>query len=140
MDEHVQILVGVRLEKSREDLASARLLLEHGLFRAAVNRAYYAVFHLAAAALLTLGEERSKHSGVQSAFGQFLVRPGIVEPEYYEILKFARKLREESDYRDDLVTLTAEETAALLADAERFVTRLERYLADAGAIEDQEPA
>ncbi len=140
MDERIRILVGVRLEKSREDLSSARLLLEHGLFRAAVNRAYYAVFHLAAAALLTLGKERSKHSGVQSAFGQFLVRPGLVEPEYYEILKFARKLREESDYRDDLVALTSEETAALLANAERFCARLERYLTDVNAVGDEEPA
>ena len=137
MDENTRALVGIRVEKSQEDLQSAQVLLEHGLFRAAVNRAYYAVFHLASAALLTVGEERSKHSGVQSAFGQFMVKPGHIEVEHYDTLKFARKLREESDYRDDLVTLTAEETAALLENARQFVSRVKRYLLDVGALEDK---
>ena len=134
MDEHVRVLIQVRLEKCWEDLHSARLLLDNGLYRAAVNRAYYAVFHIATAALLTLDVTRRKHSGVQSAFAQYLVRPGIIEPEFYDIFKFARRLREESDYRDDLVALTADETADLLADAERFAQRMETYLSQAGAL------
>lgn len=132
MDEHDRILIGIRLEKCQEDLAGAELLLENGLYRAAVNRAYYAVFHIASAALFTLGVSRSKHSGVQGAFAEYFVRPGIIEPDYYNVLKYARKLREESDYRDDLSELTAEETASLLADAERFVSRMESYLAETG--------
>lgn len=135
MEEHTRILILVRLEKGREDLVSARLLLEHDLFRAAVNRAYYAVFHVATAALLTLDVIRSKHSGVQSAFAQYLVKPGIIEQEFYETFKFARELREESDYRDDLVKLTAQETASLLKDAGRFVERIEGYLREVGAFE-----
>jgi uncharacterized protein (UPF0332 family) len=135
MDEHTRVLIQVRLEKCREDLESARLLLEHGLFRAAVNRAYYAVFHVATAALLTVDVIRSKHSGVQSAFAQYLVKPGIVEPEFYETLKFARELREESDYRDDLLTLTFQETTSLLESAQRFVDRVESYLEQVGALE-----
>ena len=111
------------------------MLLKNGLYRAAVNRAYYAVFHAASAALLTLDVGRSKHSGVQGAFAQYLVRPGVIEPEFYNILKFARRLREESDYRDDLVELTARETGALLADAEKFVARVKHYLGKAGALE-----
>lgn len=135
MDEHTRVLIQVRLEKGREDLASARLLLEHDLFRAAVNRAYYAVFHVATAALLTVDVIRSKHSGVQSAFAQYLVKPGTIEQEFYETFKFARELREESDYRDDLLTLTVQETASLLEDARRFVDRIESYLREAGAFE-----
>ena len=49
MDENTRALVSIRVEKSQEDLHSAQVLLEHGLFRAAVNRAYYAVFHLVGA-------------------------------------------------------------------------------------------
>ncbi len=36
----------------------------------------------APAALLWQDIERSRHLGVQSAFGEFLVRPGVIEPEY----------------------------------------------------------
>jgi predicted nucleotidyltransferase len=51
--------------------------LEEALFSAqATSRAYYAAFYAAEAALLSLGETRSKHSGVLSAFGLLVVKQG----------------------------------------------------------------
>lgn len=76
MDEHTRIIIGVRLEKAKDDIATAHDLIALGRLRGAVNRAYYAIYHLATAVLLTQDIERSKHSGVQSAFGQYLVKPG----------------------------------------------------------------
>ncbi len=136
MDEETRrIIIGVRLEKCKEDLQAARELLRLGFLRAAVNRAYYGVFHIASAALLSLDIERSKHSGVQSAFSQYLVKPGHIESEYSKIYGRARRLREDYDYADELTDLDEKITADLLADAERFVARMERYLREAGAIE-----
>jgi uncharacterized protein (UPF0332 family) len=136
MDEETRrIIVGVRLEKCKEDLKAARELLKLGFLRAAVNRAYYGVFHITSAALLTLDIERSKHSGVQSAFSQYLVTPGHIEPEYSRIYGRARRLREDYDYADELRDLDEKIAADLLADAERFVTRMERYLREVGAVE-----
>jgi len=100
MDEYTRIIVEVRLEKAKEDLATARELLPLGRLRGAVNRAYYAVYHITTALLLTENIERSKHSGVQSAFSQFFVKTGKIEPEYARILAAARKAREDSDYGD----------------------------------------
>ncbi len=136
MDEEThRIIIEVRLEKCREDLRAARGLLRLGFLRAAVNRAYYSVFHITSAALLTLDIERSKHSGVQSAFSQYLVKPGHIEPEYSKIYGRARRLREDYDYADELEDLDEKVTADLLADAERFVARMERYLREVGAID-----
>jgi len=136
MDEETRrIIVGVRLEKCREDLQAARELLKLGFLRAAVNRAYYGVFHITSAALLTLDIERSKHSGVQSAFSQYLVTPGHIEPEYSRIYGRARRLREDYDYADELRDLDEKIAADLLADADRFVARMERYLREVGAVE-----
>ena len=49
-------------------LDTAQVNLDVSDWRAAVNRAYYAIFYAASAMLLTKGLERRKHSGVISAF------------------------------------------------------------------------
>jgi uncharacterized protein (UPF0332 family) len=85
--------------------------------------------------LLTLDIEHSKQSGVQSAFSRHLVQPGHIEPEYSKIYARARRLREDYDYADELADLDEKVTADLLADAERFVARMERYLRKVGATE-----
>ncbi len=65
MANETKILVKVRLESSLEDLETAKELLSLKRYRAAVNRAYYSIFSVTNAVLLTKGIERSKHSGVE---------------------------------------------------------------------------
>jgi len=67
VDEAQRAIIAVRVTKAQEDIATAREDFERGRFRAAVARAYYAMFHVSGAALLTIGVERAKHSGVESA-------------------------------------------------------------------------
>lgn len=133
MEEHVQAYARLRLEYAHEELETARDNIARGHFRAAVSRAYYAVFYIATAALFSHSVQRSKHAGVESAFSQFLVKPGHIEPEYSRLYQRARRQREEADYADDpqVDETTAQQT---LADAERFVDRLERFLREAGAL------
>ena len=126
--------IRTRLSKAREDLAAARSLVTLGYLRVAVNRAYYTIFHTASAALLWLGVERSRHLGVQSAVGEFLVKPGIIEPEFGKLYAKAREAREEQDYDLAAEPLTVQDAAQIVNDAERFVNRLEQYLRHVGAI------
>ncbi len=133
MDEHTKVIINIRLKKAKEDIATAHDLIALGRVRGAVNRAYYAIYHLATAVLLTQDIERSKHSGVQSAFGQYLIKPGLIEPEYGRILTSARKAREASDYADRL-ELDEEAARRVVADADRFVARMEEYLTNAGVL------
>ena len=127
--------IGIRVAKAQDDLATAQEMLQVARWRGAVNRAYYAIFHVASAALLWLDVERSKHSGVQAAFNQFLVKPGLIEIQYGQIYKDARDWREEQDYKDLVRPLDETTTTQIVLDAERFVTRLERYLREVGAID-----
>lgn len=127
--------ISIRVAKAREDLATAQEMLQVARWRGAVNRAYYAVFHIASAVLLWLDIERSKHSGVQAAFNQFLVKPGLIEVEYSQIYKDARDWREEQDYRDLARPLDQATTTQIVRDAERFVARLERYLREVGTMD-----
>ena len=125
----------MRLAKAHDDVVTARDALAHDHWRGAVNRAYYTIFHTTSAALLWLDVERARHSGVQSALGEFLVKTGKIEPEFGEIYTRARKAREEQDYDIEARPLTAQDAEQVIASAERFVARLERYLREAGAIE-----
>jgi uncharacterized protein (UPF0332 family) len=127
-------VIRLRLDKAHEDLDTARELLASRRWRAAVNRAYYTVFHVASATLLWLEVERVKHSAVQAAFNEFLVKPGLIEVEYGHIYRNAREWREEQDYSDVARQLDEPTAALIVHDAGRFVARLERYLREAGAI------
>jgi len=128
MDEAQRTIIAIRVDKCREDMMTAREDMERNRYRAAVARAYYAVFHIAGAALLTIGIERAKHSGVESAFGEFFVKAGRVEPEYGDIYRRSRRFREDQEYSDEFERLDAARTEQIVSDAERFVARLERYL------------
>lgn len=133
MDENTRIIAQIRLEKSKDDLARARALIEQGGYRQAISRAYYAVFALASAALLTQKIARKKHSGVESAFHQFLVKQGLIEQEYAVIYQKAFRARQEADYADT-TDFTETKARQVLADCTRFVERMEGFLKDIGAI------
>ena len=133
MEEPVRAYARLRLERAREELETSRENIANGHIRAAVSRAYYAVFYMASAALFSQSVQRAKHSGVESAFSQYLVKPGYIEPEFSRIYQKARRQREEADYAD-IPVIDEESARQTLAEAERFVDRLERFLRDVGVL------
>jgi len=137
MDDARRVIVRIRLEKCAEDLKVARLLLSQGTYRIAVSRAYYAIFMLATAVLLTQDIARSKHSGVLAAFNQYVVKPGLIEAEYGQIFQRAFKARMDADYSDSAY-FNQEQAVQTVEDAERFVRRLEIFLRETGALPDQD--
>lgn len=134
VDENTRLIIGMRLERCKDDIETAELLIEWGKYRPAISRAYYAVFTIASAALLVFDFRLHKHSAVESAVHQYLVKPGLIEPEYGRIYSRAFKHRLEADYKDE-AQFSAEKARQILSDAERFVARLEKYLRSVGAIE-----
>jgi len=97
VEESIRAYACLRLERAREELETSRENIAHGHVRAAVSRAYYAIFYMASAALFSQSVQRAKHSGVESAFSQYLVKPGHIEPEFSHIYQQARRQREEAD-------------------------------------------
>ncbi len=88
---------------------------------------------MASAALFSRSILRGKHSGVESAFSEFFIKPGMIEQEYGHIYQKARRRREEADYAEDSV---ADEAVVrqTIGDAERFVDRLEAFLRQQDAL------
>lgn len=71
----------VRLEQEAgtEALSAARALVEKGLYRRAMSRAYYALFHHVRALPYPQGLEPSPHEGPEHLFGLHWVKPGKVD-------------------------------------------------------------
>ena len=70
-------LISYRLERARETLQDAHLLMDQGGSPGSViNRSYYAMFYAVLALLTTLGKGSSKHSGVIALFDQYFVKSG----------------------------------------------------------------
>jgi uncharacterized protein (UPF0332 family) len=117
----------ISLERCWEELAAARLLAGKGFEAQAVSRAYFAAFFAAEAALLALGETRSKHSGVVSAFVHRLVRGGQLDEEIGRLLRSLFERRNLADCSP--VEVPAEEADTAIRHAERVVRAVEMWLA-----------
>lgn len=137
MDEAAKETIQTYLGLAQEGLQDARVLKDQGSLRGANSRAYYGAHYALVAALYSLNVIRSKHSGIESAISQFMVKPGLIEEEFKDIFKELRKVREDSDYEPRFVPDEAQ-TARLVTNAERFVARMEEFLGEQGAFDDAE--
>ena len=79
-------------------MRTARLILKDEDFASAVNRAYYAVFYAANAALSTQNIERRKHTGAISEFRLRFIKTGLIEREYSAFYGDTMDARQDSDY------------------------------------------
>lgn len=114
--------------KANQAMASARVLLELGDVDGASNRAYYAMFDAAQAALLMSGvpapETLGKtHRGLINTFSAYLVKDGPVSKDLGRQLKRAEEMRLVADYNGESVTQS--DAADLVVHAELFVSAMQ---------------
>jgi uncharacterized protein (UPF0332 family) len=116
------------MAKAAQAVASARVLLETNDADGAANRAYYAMFDAAQAALLSSGVPAADalgktHRGVINAFSAYLVKEGPVSKELGRQLKRAEEVRLVADDNGETVTLA--DAAELVNQAELFVKAMQ---------------
>ena len=116
------------LARAHNELDAASLLATGGFGAQAISRAYFAAFYAAEAALLSVGETRSKHAGVIAAFGQVVVRPTSFAADDGRLLRSLFERRNEADYAH--APVPAEEVTLAIGDARRFVAAVEAWMAD----------
>lgn len=112
------------MRKAERALNSARSLLHVKDTEGACNRAYYAMFDAAQAALraagvVSLDAEIKTHHGLLVLFSRELVKAGHVDVVHSKTLNQAQDIRLKADYTTEPPTL--EETAWAVAQAEAFV-------------------
>lgn len=127
-----QQVVSEELRVAREELGAADQLIGLTLYRIALTRVYFAVFHAARAALYAQGYDPKTHQGVLTLFNQHLVRPGHLKPLNARVLARLQKYREQADYGESFIVDEAgareEATAAL-----EFVEQAEELIGSVGA-------
>jgi len=97
-DKALQEQLGAMIEKGERALQAAKDHLSKSDADFASSKAYYAVFHLMQAILLTKGLTFSKHAGVISGFSEHFIKSGIFPSEFGGIIQKLRKDRELGDY------------------------------------------
>lgn len=99
------------LSRAHRAATPAELLLEDGDIDGACNRAYYAMYDAARAALLAAKAPVDPnvirtHNGLIAAFGLHLVKPGLINSEMGRTFNRAQEIRQAADYTNDQVDVS----------------------------------
>ncbi|MGB3508339.1 MAG: HEPN domain-containing protein [Microcoleaceae cyanobacterium] len=108
------------LQKARDSLQAAQLLVDNNLAAFAAARAYYSMFYIAEAFLLGEGLTFSSHSAVISAFGREFARTKRLPVEYHRYLINAQEKRTEADYNLN-PNITIEQAQEIINEAEEML-------------------
>ena len=127
MTEETWTLVRYRLDRAREALEEAVLLLESGHANTYVNRLYYACFHAVSALLLAKELSSARHSGVRALFHQHIVKPGLISVSLGQMYDKLFDNRQKGDYAD-LVRFAAQEVRPWLDEARAFIRDVEAVI------------
>ncbi|QFY44971.1 HEPN domain-containing protein [Candidatus Methylospira mobilis] len=115
------------MSKADRAAKSARTLLDVGDIDGACDRAYYAMFNAARAALIasgaTISDSATKtHRGLIGAFGLHLVKTNLIAADLGGAINKVERLRLLADYTGDPISL--EEAAWAVVQATSFVATL----------------
>ena len=118
------------LERAGESLAGAEVALAAGRVNNAANRAYFACFQAAVAALLANGSAARRpdswgHDEVQAQFaGQLIRRLKRYPAEFARVLSELQTIRSIADYTEGGASIP--QARGSVRRASRFVTEIER--------------
>ncbi|GAW93534.1 HEPN domain-containing protein [Calderihabitans maritimus] len=127
MKDEIKKLVSYRMDRAKEALQEADLLLSAGHVLTSINRLYYSCFYAVSAYLLTKGYSSAKHSGVRSLFHQKVVKPGLVRSSAGRIYNRLFDARQKADYAD-LVTFEPDDVSIWLEEVKSLVSEIDRLI------------
>lgn len=119
-------LMKYRLESAKSDLKSAKILIEAEEYRAANNRAYYAIFHAISAIHALDGKSYKRHKDALGNFNREYVKTEVFPREIGKKISRAEEIRHASDY-DDFYIATREKSQEQIETAEELIAIIEKY-------------
>jgi uncharacterized protein (UPF0332 family) len=119
------------IARARRSAASAKLLFDAGDLTGACNRACYAMFDAARAALLACGEPVNSeaietHGGLIAAFTLHVIKPGRIPTEHGRSLRLVDQIRLIADYSDEGVD--RERGFSAIEQANHFIEAVSNYV------------
>jgi len=98
--EDVRALISYRMDRSRESILAAEIMLEKEMLTISMNRIYYSVFYAVQALLVLDGVNFSKHGQVKGYFNRKFIKTGIFSMEIGRFYNKAFEYRQKFDYVD----------------------------------------
>jgi uncharacterized protein len=125
--EDVKALVSHRMEKSKEAIKAAEILLKSEMLSFSMNRVYYSMFYAVQALLAVDGVSFSKHGQVKGYFNRELIKTMILPKELGQTYNKAFEYRQKFDYVDFAVP-DLEMVKDYIEKSKDFYNHIERYL------------
>lgn len=119
-------LILYRIQAAKDNLRSARILLEAREYKSANNRAYYAIFHAVNAVHALNGNAFKRHKDAIANFNKNYVKTEIFPREIGRKIGEAEEIRHASDY-DIFYIASREECERQVAVADEFIQMVEKY-------------
>ena len=126
--ESSQEYVNEQFRLADEALSDARYLLNGNRLKAGANRAYYAMFHAAQAALSHVNVRAPKtHVGTINLLGRHIIKTGKMDKRFSKDLQDAFDLRQQTDYQIH-VNIGEAEVRDTVERAKDFVAEVKRVI------------
>jgi uncharacterized protein (UPF0332 family) len=123
MKPDIQALVN----KAKDSPGAAKTLVRDGYYDFAASRAYYAMFYIAEAMLMQLGQSYNKHSAVITNFGQKYAKTGKMDPKFHRWLIDAQDFRNIGDYGVE-AHVSQDDASSVCEWAKEFIDHAEDFL------------
>lgn len=120
-------LAKYKLERAKEELDTAELLYNNDKWKAANNRAYYAVYYAITSVLCMEPVAFKRHKDTLAYFNKHYVHTGKFPRDLGRKIATAEKIRNASDY-DDFYIASREETQRQLDTAFQMMKEAEKYI------------
>jgi uncharacterized protein (UPF0332 family) len=125
--EDVKALVYHRMEKSKESIKAAEILMKNEMLTFSMNRVYYSMFYAVQALLAVDGVSFSKHGQVKGYFNRELIKTMILPKELGQTYNKAFEYRQKFDYVDFAVP-DREMVLDYIKKSKGFYDEVEKYL------------
>lgn len=125
---NVNDLIQYRLERAKETLEEAKILIDKGgKYNGAVNRMYYACLYAAIALLASKGISAEGHNGIRTMLGMHFVKTGILNIEMARLYGQLSNARISGDY-DLFITFQEDKIKDFYAGAQKFIQTVKNIL------------
>ncbi|MEW6666952.1 MAG: HEPN domain-containing protein [Thermodesulfobacteriota bacterium] len=112
---------------AEESLRAARVLMENQLFREALPKLYYVVFHSLRSLLFSIGLEPRSHEGISHLFHLHFVKPGLFPVATHRFFKRLMKYRHDAEYGLGF-QITEKDCTEWLVDVVSLTEEIKKYL------------
>ncbi len=128
MSDYKNDYINYRVNKSKEALADALLLIADERWNASINRLYYSCFYIVSALLLKHNIDAKTHNGIKNQFNLKFIKHGIVSTNQGRLYADLFDSRQKGDY-GDLYDFEEDAVKSLIDPVKEFISEIEKIIA-----------